>query len=159
MFLRLRFLPFLLIFSLLLAGCSDTASQEDAGALSAEKSQEDDLSETLILEINGKTFQATLADTEAARSLVMHLKEEPLSLALRDYGGFEKVGDLGRALPTDDVQITAESGDIVLYQGDQLVLFYDSNRWAYTQIAHVNDLDGWEETLGSGDVNVTLSSR
>lgn len=67
------------------------------------------------------------------------------------------VGLLGTSLPTDNRQITTQSGDIVLYQGNQIVLFYGTNTWSYTQIGHVNDLSGWQEALGGGDVTITLS--
>lgn len=60
-------------------------------------------------------------------------------------------------MPTDNRQITTQSGDIVLYQGNQIVLFYGANTWSYTQIGHVNDLSGWQEALGGGDVTITLS--
>ena len=59
----------------------------------------------------------------------------PLTLSLHEYGGFEKVGPLGQSLPTEDRQITTRSGDIVLYQGNQLVLFYGSNSWSYTKLS------------------------
>ena len=81
----------------------------------------------------------------------------PLTLNLRDYGGFEKVGSLGASLPADNRQTTTSAGDIVLYQGDQIVMFYGSNSWSYTRLARVDDLENWEEALGSGDVTVTLS--
>lgn len=67
------------------------------------------------------------------------------------------VGLLRTSLPTDNRQITTQSGDIVLYQGNQIVLFYGTNTWSYTQIGHVNDLSGWQEALGGGDVTITLS--
>lgn len=107
--------------------------------------------------IGEQVFSATLVDSTAARALADRLAEGPLTLELRDYGGFEKVGPLGFELPAEDRQTTTQAGDIVLYQGDQIVLFYGSNAWRYTHLARVEALDGWEEALGDGDVRVTLS--
>ena len=109
------------------------------------------------VQVGGRTFAAALEDNSAAEALAERLAEGPLIVLLSDYGGFEKVGALGFALPSDDVRTTARPGDIVLYQGDQLVAFYGSNTWPYTRLASVKDLDGWAEALGAGGVELTLS--
>lgn len=67
------------------------------------------------------------------------------------------MGPLGLALPAEDALITTAPGDIVLYQGKQIVIFYGTNSWSYTPIARVSDLTGWEDALGAGDVTITLS--
>ena len=90
-------------------------------------------------------------------ALVEMLEQDPLTIQMRDYSGFEKVGPLGTDLPASNRHITVQSGDIVLYQGDQIVMFYGSNSWSYTRLGHIDDLTGWEEALGSGDVTVTFS--
>ena len=76
---------------------------------------------------------------------------------LCDYAGFEKVGALGTSLPSSDRPTTTQAGDIVLYQGDQIVLFYGSNSWNYTRLGQIEELNGWQEALGNGDVSVTFS--
>ena len=111
----------------------------------------------LTVTVNDTPFTATLADTEAARTLADKVEEEALTLTLSDYAGFEKVGPLGFALPAADRQTTTSAGDLVLYQGDQLVLFYGSNSWSYTRLGRIDDLTGWADALGSGDVTVTLT--
>ena len=82
----------------------------------------------------------------------------PLTIPMSMYGGFEQVGSLGQSITRDDTQITTNYGDIVLYAGNQLVIFYGSNSWAYTKLGHV-DLSQQElaELLGRGDVSVTLT--
>ena len=75
---------------------------------------------------------------------------------MNDYAGFEKVGSLGTSLPTSNSQTTAQPGDIVLYNGNQIVVFYGTNSWSYTRLGHINDLTGWEDALGSGDVTITF---
>lgn len=112
---------------------------------------------TIQLQVNGRTFAATLEQNDAARTLAQRLAESPLTLRLQNYGGFEKVGPLGESLPANDRQTTTHAGDIVLYQGDQIVLFYGSNSWSYTRLGRVNDLTGWADALGRGDVTVTFS--
>jgi hypothetical protein len=75
------------------------------------------------------------------------------------YGGFEQVGSIGTSLPRNDVQTTTEAGDIVLYSGNQIVVFYGSNSWAYTRLGKVTDKSKAEmsELLGNGDVMITVS--
>ena len=78
-----------------------------------------------------------------------------------DYGGFEKVGLLGRTLPTSDTQITTQAGDVILYSGNQIVLFYGSNTWSYTRLGKMQyeSLDELKSFLkaGEGNISVTLS--
>ena len=75
------------------------------------------------------------------------------------YGGFEQVGSIGTTLPRNDVQTTTQSGDIMLYSGNQLVVFYGSNDWAYTRLGHITDKSQDELTalLSNGDITVSLS--
>lgn len=129
-----------------------SSGDEDAGT-DAEREEE----MRITVSVNGADFSATLEENEAAAALVEMLREGPLVLSLSDYGGFEKVGALGAELPASDERITTGPGDIVLYQGDQIVAFYGSNTWAYTPLAHVDDLEGWKGALGDGRVEVTLS--
>ena len=115
------------------------------------------MTNAMTVTVNGKTFSATLEDHDAANALASMLEEGPLTLNLADYGGFEKVGSLGTGLPASDSQTITKSGDIVLYNGDQIVIFYGSNSWSYTRLGRIDDLNGWVEALGSGDVSVTLA--
>lgn len=107
--------------------------------------------------IGENTFPATLADNDAVGALMEMMESEPVVIQMSDYAGFEKVGPLGRSLPTSDSRTTTQAGDIVLYRGDQIVIFYGTNSWSYTRIGHIDDLTGWEEALGRGDVTVTFS--
>lgn len=125
--------------------------EENAGQAEQEQMK-------MTIRIGSATFTATLEDNEAARELYGMLQSQPLTLRLRDYGGFEKVGDLPSALPASDSRTTTREGDIVLYQSDQIVIFYGSNTWAYTRLGRVDDLTGYRQALGSGDVTLTLSA-
>ena len=81
-----------------------------------------------------------------------------LTIRMSMYGGFEQVGSLGASLPRNDVQTTTSAGDIVLYSGNQMVIFYGSNSWAYTRLGRITDKSAREmaELLGNGDVTVTI---
>ena len=76
-------------------------------------------------------------------------------------GGFEQVGSIGQSLPRNDAQTTTASGDIVLYSGNQIVIFYGSNSWSYTRLGHITDKTTQEMAalLGNGDIEITISSK
>lgn len=107
--------------------------------------------------VGNKTFSATLEENIAVESFVELMKESPVEIAMSDYANFEKVGSLGTSLPESNKQMTTQSGDIVLYNGNQIVVFYGSNTWNYTKLGRIDDLSGWEESLGSGDVMIAFS--
>ncbi|MBQ1349992.1 MAG: hypothetical protein IIY61_04965 [Ruminococcus sp.] len=98
-------------------------------------------------------------DNEAVEALKDLCRNQPLTIQMSMYGGFEQVGSIGTALPQNDVQTTTTAGDIVLYSGDQMVVFYGSNTWAYTRLGHITDKTQAElaELLSNGNVTVTLS--
>ena len=110
------------------------------------------------VQIGSHTFMATLENNAATAALWEMLRQAPVVLQMRDYSGFEKVGSLGRDLPTSDSLTTTYAGDIVLYNGNQIVLFYGSNTWSYTRLGKIDDLSGWNDALGGGDVTVTFSA-
>ena len=113
----------------------------------------------VLLKVGGNTMTATLTDNEATRELTKLLEQGDITIRMSDYGGFEKVGALPQSLPTSNTQITTEPGDIMLYQGNQMVIFYGSNSWSYTRLGKI---DGATESnlrqfLGNGDIVLTLS--
>ena len=121
-------------------------------------STEGEESHMLQLTIGTAPVPVTWEDNESVQSLRELAHEDDLHVQMSMYGGFEQVGSLGQSFPRDDVQTTTEYGDIVLYSGDQIVIFYGSNTWSYTRLGHV-DLTREEmtELLGGGDVIVTIS--
>ena len=115
----------------------------------------------------GKTLRLAIGDTRVSvaweeNASVAALKElvknGPLTVRMSAYGGFEQVGSLPASLPRNDAQTTTEAGDIVLYAGDQIVVFYGSNSWAYTRLGKITDKSGPElkELLANGDAVITL---
>ena len=107
----------------------------------------------------GDTPVAVAWEDNAAVEALKALAEEGLTVEMSMYGGFEQVGAIGEALPRDDRQTTTACGDIVLYSGDHLVVFYGSNAWAYTRLGHITDQTPaqMKGLLGNGDVTITLS--
>ena len=95
---------------------------------------------------------------ESVEALKELCRNTPLTIQMSMYGGFEQVGPLGTSLPKNDVQITTSSGDIVLYSGNQMVVFYGSNSWAYTRLGRITDKSAREmaELLGNGNVTITI---
>lgn len=98
------------------------------------------------------------ADNESVSALWELAKDEPLTIDMSMYGGFEQVGSLGTSLPRNDVQTMTESGDIVLYLGNQIVVFYGSNSWAYTRLGHITDktTEEMERLIGVDDTTITI---
>jgi len=114
---------------------------------------------TMYLQIGDRTLAVTLAENSATATLRELLSKNAITIDMRDFGGFEKVGSLGVTLPTSDERITTEPGDLTLFQGHQLVIFYAPNTWSYTRIGRIEDTtqDELIEILGPGNVTVTLS--
>lgn len=122
-----------------------------------DSGEEKNMTDKMKLQIENSTFTATLESNAAVDALIEMMNDSPVTIQMSDYSGFEKVGSLGTSLPADDSQTTTRAGDIVLYNGNQIVIFYGSNSWSYTRIGKIDDLSGWEDALGSGDVTVTFS--
>lgn len=120
---------------------------------------EENTVEKMNLQIGNSSFTATLESNAAVDAFVDMMREAPVVIQMSDYSGFEKVGSLGTSLPTSNKQTTTQSGDIVLYNGNQIVIFYGSNSWSYTRLGRIDDLSGWKDALGSGDVTVTFSLK
>ena len=105
------------------------------------------------------TLTATLYDNSSSHALLELLQKGELTIDMHDYGSFEKVGSLPTSLPRNDTQITTSAGDIILYQGNQLTIYYDTNSWNFTRLGKVDGMTQAElkEILGTGDVTAELS--
>lgn len=116
--------------------------------------------QTKIILTNGeKTVTATLTDNKATRQLITELQKGSISVDMSEYGGFEMVGVLPWSLPTENRQTTTVPGDIMLYQGNNIVIFYGSNSWSYTPIGKIDDetAASVKEFLGSGSGSARLT--
>ena len=125
-----------------------------------EANTENDEMKKLRMQINGTEAAVSWEDNESVAALTELAVRSPITVQMSIYGGFEQVGPLGTSLPRNDQQTTTSAGDIVLYSGNQIVVFYGSNSWSYTRLGHV-DLSAAEMTdlLSRGDVIVSLSAE
>lgn len=107
----------------------------------------------------GRTFTATLVDNTSAQALVEQLAKGDITVDMEDYADMEKVGTLGISLPRNDRPTTTGPGDLILYQGHNFVIYYDTNSWNFTRLGKIDNVSQTElkAALGEGDVRVTLS--
>ena len=171
---KLFWLMLVLFLALSISGCgkqpvSDypTGKTESVGVSVSEQTEdsasgEQVASETkavLQMRIGDTLVTVEWEDNESVQALRNLCTDTPFTIQMSMYGGFEQVGSIGESLPRNDVQTTTEAGDIVLYSGNQLVVFYGTNSWGYTRLGHITGQDaaGMAELLGNGDVTITLS--
>ena len=114
---------------------------------------------SLQMTIGSTPVSVAWEDNEAVQTLKELCQNQPLTIAMSMYGGFEQVGSIGMDLPANDVQTTTSAGDIVLYSGNQMVVFYGSNSWAYTRLGHITDqsADGMAQLLSNGDTTIAIN--
>ena len=112
----------------------------------------------IVIKANDRVFYANPEDNASAKAFVEKLSEERIEVDMHDYGNFEKVGDLPWTLPTSDESITTQPGDVILYGGDKITLYYDKNTWDFTRLAKIDNTTKEQllEVLGSGDVSVSF---
>ncbi len=151
----------LLCLFFLLAACKSETDEEPVTAAeeteTAETTKETQMK--LRIEANGNVLYADFFENSSAEAFRKKLEEGPLTLGLQDYGNFEKVGDLPWSLQTNDTQITTVPGDVILYQGRMITIYYSQNSWNFTYLARIPDAtkESLLEILGQGDVTVTFS--
>lgn len=117
--------------------------------------------ENLYLKIGNKTLTASLENNSSARALKNMLANGPTTIKMEDYGNMEKVGPLTKRLPRNDKTITTRPGDLILYQGNSFVIYYDVNRWELTRLGRIQGVtdEKLRKLLGNGNVDVTLSLK
>ena len=129
----------------------------------AQTIKEENMTEKMYITIGNQTLPVTLVKNNATEALMAALAANPITYEADDYGGFEKVGALGMSLPTSNQQLTTQAGDVILYSGNQIVLFYGSNSWSYTRLGRIEyeSLEQLKSFLkaGQGRVSVTLSAE
>ena len=123
------------------------------------KSENGEVEAMLQMKIGEALVEVEWENNGSVEALKELCRETPLTIQMSMYGGFEQVGSIGQSLPREDSQTATQAGDIVLYSGNQIVVFYGSNSWAYTRLGHITDksAEDMEELLGNGDVTITLS--
>ena len=159
------------VFAVLLCACAtadapippQTAPIETEGELTTAmehtKQTATPESRAVLLRFNGTEMLADIAKNSSGDAFLAWLAEGPVTVSMEDYGNFEKVGPLSRTLPRNDEPITTEAGDLILYLGNRITVYYDTNSWTFTRLGRIRDADGetLKAALGSGTVEITFS--
>lgn len=149
-----------LLSCLALCACEkDSIQQKTTSSAPALTVQTEEAKEESILKIRigEQELDADFADNPSAEAFRQLLQQGPVTVDMTDYGGFEKVGSLGTSITTSDTRITTEPGDIILYQGNQITIYYGTNTWNFTRLAKIRDTTDLKEKLGEGRIQVTFS--
>lgn len=115
----------------------------------------------IYLTVGEKTVSATLAGNAATQELMTLLQNGPVTIQMHDYGGFEKVGELPKSFTTSDTHISTVPGDIMLYQGNNMVIFYGTNSWSYTSLGKIDNAtaETVKQFLGTGNIQLKISAQ
>lgn len=145
---RTKFKNFALILMSLLMVCCTKNDEAKAQTMTQK----------LYITIDGQTQAVTLVDNQATKTLVEKLQQAPVTVTLSSSGGFEIWGALGFSLPTSNEQINAQPGDVILYNGSNICIFYGTNSWSYTRLGKI---DGLSESqlrtfLKAGESNISV---
>jgi hypothetical protein len=147
-----RLLSIALALLVMSCSCDETQAQAQNYVTMTQK---------MYITIDGRTQAVTLADNSATRELVAKLQEAPVTVTLSSSGGFEIWGALGFSLPTSNEQINTQPGDVMLYNGSNICIFYGTNSWSYTRLGRIDGLSASELTAflkaGESNISVTLS--
>ena len=138
---------------------TEISTSENVETESSEENDEPEGDGTMIMKIGDTKVNVEWEDNQAVEALRDMAKDGDITIQMSMYGDFEQVGSIGQSLPRDDKQTTTSSGDIVLYSGNQMVVFYGSNSWSYTRLGHISDKNTEDMTdlLSNGDVTITIS--
>ncbi|MBR3445605.1 MAG: hypothetical protein IKH14_07070 [Prevotella sp.] len=144
----------MLVTALVIISCSSDETQ-------AQTSNNETMTQKMYITIGDKTASVTLADNSATQALVEKLQQAPVTVTLNSSGGFEIWGPLGFSLPTSNERINAQPGDVILYSGDNICIFYGTNSWTYTRLGKIDNMTASELTTflkaGENNISVTLS--
>ena len=132
-------------------------SPQETSAPQQSEAAEPEEEEALKITVGEYELLATFEDNSSAEEFQALLAQGPVKVEMEDYGGFENVGPLGTSLTRNDTQITTQPGDVILYQGDQITIYYGTNSWSFTRLARIDDPTDLAEKLGEGTVSITFS--
>ncbi len=140
---------------------SQTEEEEHAAEQSDETENNLDGERMIYAHFGENTLAIRPENNSSADAFLELLKDGDITVEMRDYGGFEKVGSLGMELPTNDERITTEPGDVILYQGNQITIYYDTNSWNFTRLGKVQGISPEElrDVLGDGDPTAVFSLK
>lgn len=139
--------------------CSSEPDENERNLTDVDGTDPNLTSTKMNITIDNHVLAVTLVDNNATRALLERLQEGNISYSSSSYGNFETVGNIGFSLPTSNSSITTQAGDVILYQGNKICIFYGSNSWSYTRLGRISNASETElrSLLSAGTVNVTLS--
>lgn len=135
------------------------SDEPEVSQISVITTEEQEESNMINLQIGEQNLTAELEGNSSAQAFLELLQEGPVTVQMHDYGNFEKVGPLPTSLPENNQQITTEPGDIILYQGNSITVYYDVNTWNFTRLGRVQGVTQQElkDILSKGDVEITFT--
>ena len=136
---------------------TNTSEHETFEIHKPQEAEEGEEEVDLKIKVGEYELSAAFENNSSAEEFKELLSQGSLTIEMDDYGGFEKVGALGTTLTRNDTQMTTEPGDIILYQGNQITIYYGVNSWNFTRLAKINDPSDLKKKLGDGTVSVTFS--
>ena len=162
---KMIFLAFCMTIMFCMSACAGTTKNtssiiKDQLAAENESAEDEAIGDSsMTMKIGDTKVNVDWEDNQAVAALRDMAREGDVTIQMSMYGGFEQVGSIGQSLPRDDKQTTTSSGDVVLYSGNQMVVFYGSNSWSYTRLGHISDKNTEDMTdlLSNGDVTITIS--
>ncbi|MES2006026.1 MAG: cyclophilin-like fold protein [Bacteroidota bacterium] len=104
--------------------------------------------------IGSAVFTATLSNNATVTAFKARL---PITINMTELNGNEKYFNLPNALPANASNpTTIQSGDLMLYGSNTLVLFYKtfSTSYSYTRMGRIENPSGLIAALGSESVTV-----
>ena len=149
---------FLLLISIFITSSACALNTANANANKGETSDMK-IGIQITSDSGSHKLTATLVDNSSATAFYNLLKKAPVTIKMSDYSNFEKYGPIGTSLPRNDTQITTTAGDIILYQGNQIAVYYDTNSWNFTRLGKVDGVTQAElkKILGKGNVTAVFS--
>lgn len=137
----------------------NNARTENELNLNKNDKEESSKVKNIKIKVNNNVLNVKLENNSSVDALIEKLKDGDITINAHEYGNFEKVGSLGFSLPSNDTQIRTAVGDVMLYQGNQITLFYGSNSWSYTRLGKIVETSESElkGILGTGDATLVLS--
>lgn len=146
---------FVIVVATCFGGCSVVQENPPANTLPSneiiDKGFDFMLADQLLVKIGDNALVIQLEDNPTTQAIKAWLNKEEKTVSASNYGGFEKILSLGKSFPTDNRQITTSYGDVMLYNGNQLVIFYNSNTWSYTKVGKVVETEKDLATILSGN--------
>ena len=142
--------PILLFMSLM--GCKSSTQE-----ISISSSVEEEIEMKLI--IDNQNIEVSWLNNESVDDL-KSLATNELTISMHQFGGFEQTGPIGSSIRRNDIQMDVVPGDIVLYQGNQISVFYNPSAWSYTKLGHIEmSQDALKDLLEKESVTFILTTK